>query len=132
VTWLRAFSRRHSWLLALAVLTALALRMLVPTGYMVRVEPDRVAVSLCTAHGTETVYIDRAPGKQDQDRKTGDAAKRCAFADFSVPGLPAVPLLELAAALVFILALWLARVEPLRLADASRLRPPLRGPPSLV
>lgn len=128
MTRLRACLKHHSWLLALVVLTALSLRMLIPAGYMVRTAPDRIAVSLCTAHGTDTIYIERGPSSQD--RQGEDAAKRCAFGDLAVPGLPAVPPLELAAALAFILALWLAQVAPLRLTQAGYLRPPLRGPPS--
>jgi hypothetical protein len=131
VTRLRAFVKRHYWLLLLAVLTALALRILVPSGYMIQTAPTRVAVSICTAHGTEMVYLDRGKGIDDQERKDRDAANRCAFADLAVPGLPGVPPLELALALAFILALWLAVADPLRLAQSTRLRPPLRGPPSL-
>jgi hypothetical protein len=131
VTRLRAILKHHTWLLALVVLAALAVRSLIPAGYMVDAGPDRLAVSICTAHGPSTMLIEVPSSKGTAD-PSEDAAKRCAFADLALPGLPAVPPLELLAALAFILALWLAQAAPLRLSQAARLRPPLRGPPSLI
>jgi hypothetical protein len=119
------------WLLLAA---ALAIRAVMPQGYMVTMAPGQIAISICTGQGPSTILIGKAQGSDHSDdgHDGQDAAQRCAFADLTVPGLPAVPPIELALALAFVLALWLAHAVPLRLHRVGRLRPPLRGPPSRI
>jgi len=116
------------WLLLAA---ALGMRAFLPQGYMVTAGPDQIAISICTGQGPTTILIGKAQGS-DHSQDEQDAAQRCAFADLTVPGLAAVPPIELALALAFVLALWLAEAAPLRLRKVGRLRPPLRGPPSRI
>ncbi|MBN9504545.1 MAG: DUF2946 family protein [Altererythrobacter sp.] len=121
-------SRTWLWLLLAA---ALAMRAFVPQGYMVTAGQDQIAISICTGQGPMIVLVDRHGDDHSHGDKQ-DAAQQCAFADLTVPGLTAVPPVALALALAFILALWLAEAAPLRLTQAGRLRPPLRGPPSRI
>jgi hypothetical protein len=123
------FSRVWLWLLLAA---ALGMRAFLPQGYMVTAAPDQIAISICTGQGPATILIGKAQGSDHSKKDGRDAAQRCAFADLTVPGLAAVPPIELALALAFVLALWLAEAAPLRLRQVGRLRPPLRGPPSHV
>lgn len=117
------------WLLLAAIL---GMRAFVPQGYMVDAGQDEIAISICSGHGAATVLVDTADGADHSQGDNQDAANHCAFADLTVPALVAVPPFALALALAFILALWLAEVPPLRLVEAGRLRPPLRGPPSHI
>jgi hypothetical protein len=122
------FSGMWLWLLLAA---ALAMRAVLPQGYMVTAAPGQIAISVCTGQGPTTILIGKAHGS-DHSHDDQDTAQRCAFADLTVPGLPGVPPIELVLALAFVLALWLAHAAPLQLRRVGRLRPPLRGPPSHI
>lgn len=123
---LRAIARRHSRLAAVVLLLALALRIVVPGGFMPAFAQGSVTITIC--HGDSTsqreipVPVKRLPG----------AAQTCAFADLDQPALGAVDPVLLALALAFSLALGFAASPPLRLHGHARLRPPLRGPPSIA
>ncbi|OYW47041.1 MAG: hypothetical protein B7Z33_01370 [Sphingomonadales bacterium 12-68-11] len=123
---LRALARRHSRLAVLVVLVALALRIVVPGGFMPAFAQGGVTITICHGDGssqsTIPVPVKTLPG----------ASQTCAFADLDLPALGAVDPVLLAVALAFAIALGLAASAPLRLRAFARLRPPLRGPPARV
>lgn len=122
-------------LLALAIgLAALALRLAVPAGYMPMLDHGRLALTICPEAGPvvagpshETAAS--APGALHHDEGSSEARGSCAFADLALPLIGAADPVQLAAALVFIIAAGLFVGAVLPTPAALRLRPPLRGPP---
>lgn len=119
---IRARSRWFAWLAVLA----LAVRLLVPTGYMPAVSHGHVAIVACPG-------VAAMPG---HDRH-GDAPhagfeQPCAFAALAAPVTAAVDAVLLVVALAIVAARALRPIaQPWR--DAGlRWRPPLRGPPVIL
>jgi hypothetical protein len=118
--------------LTLAVF-ALALQVLVPSGFMVSNEDGRGVIVICTGHGPLTVSSDdgKAPATPKAPNKQSDAP--CAFAGHAAPFT--APLLAPLAGPVFIVP---QDAGPRRLASLTPGRglaappPPARGPPSLL
>lgn len=130
VTRLRHHLRHRPALAALLIAAALALRVLVPAGFMPVLDQGRIIVSICSGSGPMTMAI-AMPGMAGHDDAAPDAlaGKACAFADLALPALGGADPVLLAAAIAFVLALGLARVAPPPATAPLRLRPPLRGPP---
>lgn len=130
---LRLSLRRHRWLAALVVAAALALRIVVPAGFMPALDHGRVIVAICNGEGPGTIAlaITTAGGDHGHDDGDGDRAHSpCAFADLALPVIGGTDPLQLAAALLFILATALVRALSLPPRAPARLRPPLRAPPA--
>jgi hypothetical protein len=77
---------RHSqtsWLLAFVIL-ALAMRMIVPTGWMPSAVAGKAMITLCTGAGMVEAWVD-ADGKihKDSPAKKGAGDQPCAFAGLS-------------------------------------------------
>lgn len=124
----RRFVLGHPRLAAALIALALAMKVVVPAGFMPVAAPGQLMVLVCTEFGPQHVAID-VPG---MPAKSDDAAKTdqpCAFGGLGLAWLPGADALLLAGALVFILALGFAAVVAPRLAPTPYLRPPLRGPP---
>ena len=114
---------------------ALLLRLLVPTGYMIGSEHGRVTIVLCsgvaappTAMAMPGMHGDM-PG-HGKTQEHGKAESPCAFAGLSAAALGAVDPIQLAAAIVFVIAAGLSPVALPTIVRRSYLRPPLRGPPA--
>lgn len=133
MNWLRDVIRGHRRMALLLLFLALAFKAVVPVGFMLAPAPDRlITVSICSAAvGTAKQMQIAIPGRQDSNDPT-DAAKSqpCAFSGLFHPAIGADGIL-LAIAFAFIMALGLAPLRQLPPRPVSRLRPPLRGPPSL-
>ena len=133
---LRPLIRSHRKLALCLLAVALLVKALVPAGYMVGGTFKMLTVSIC-ADSTGGVITKQmaVPIKQDPGKASGESAKdsgTCAFTALSSGSLGGADIALLAAALAFILALgFAAQVAPHR-AAISWLRPPLRGPPSLI
>jgi hypothetical protein len=127
---IRAFFRDHRRLTALAIALALAMKALVPGGYMLGVEGKVLTVHICAdASGTSLTKQIVLPASG----KTGDQAKAagsCPYASLGMAGLAGADLALLALALAFVLALGFAAVPAPPAARPAFLRPPLRGPPT--
>lgn len=122
--------RRHPQLAALLVAAALALRVLVPGGYMPAVDHGVIVVKICTGSPDGPRSMLWAVPGLEHEQQPGDVAQgKCAYADLAQAMTGGTDPILLAAALAFVLALALvvAAAVPPRLVD--RLRPPLRGPP---
>jgi len=126
---LRAFFLTRRRLAALLVAAALAMKALVPAGYMVEGGARVLTISICAdASGEHRVQQIVVPTK-------GGAAPalakgECAFTSLNAMALGGAGPALLALALAFILALGFAPVTIPAPAGALRLRPPLRGPPA--
>lgn len=126
----RGLHLRSGWIraaLLLLALCALSTRFVVPAGFMP--ESGRIAVSLCSGTGEAApVWVDI--GKQQPKGDAGDHVP-CTFAGSAMPMLSGTPPQLLAAAIVYIIAQGRLPERPFPAAEPHRLRPPLRGPPSI-
>jgi hypothetical protein len=87
---------KHNWLIAIVVL-ALAVRMLVPAGWMPSFADGRATITLCTGAGMVEAWID-ADGKihKENPAKKGAGDQPCAFAGLNTaadtPAFDLIPL----------------------------------------
>lgn len=111
-------------MLALAVFM-LALRLVVPAGFMPVAHGGWATIAVCTGHGPATMRWDGAPAKPVK------APPSCGFDLLAAPALDAAgPLWLIAAPAAFAaVALILSTTQLAR--RLPWLRPPLRGPPAL-
>ncbi len=125
---LRTFISGNRTAIMLLLACALALKLLMPAGYMPA--PGQLAIQLCTGEGVRTVVIDRN-GQQIPDGQPNhaSAAMPCAYAALVAPVLPATP------PSLLVIAILLALATGIRPASApTRQRavppcPPGRAPP---
>lgn len=138
----RAFLHDHPRLAALLLATALCLKALVPGGYMLGQQANFLTVEICAdASGSHADHAIAIPisGKEagsvadhgaEHGAEHGRANQTCPYSALAMASLAGADTLLLAAALAFAVALGFLPVAPARARRASRLRPPLRGPPS--
>jgi hypothetical protein len=133
---LRLFLRDHRRFAALLVALALAMKALVPSGYMIGGDVRVITISICAdsieSRYTKQILVPQS-GKADHAKdglaKDGQA---CPFSALSMASLAGADPVLLALALAFILTLgFYAAFAPHRRRTAH-LRPPLRGPPATV
>jgi hypothetical protein len=133
----RALIRDHARLTLVLLALALAVKAVVPAGFMLSAGGDRfLTVTICSdASGSPKQMQIAIPGKQDSggDHSDADAkATHCAFTGLGHSALGGADPLLLAGALAFILLLGLAPLPALPARDIPFLRPQLRGPPVSV
>lgn len=133
---LRAFSHRYAQLTLVLVVLALAVKALVPAGYMISSTSERfLTVTICAdASGTPKqmrIAISDKNEKGGDHSEAADKSQPCAFSGLGHAALGGADPLLLAAALAFILLVGLAPLRSPPARDIPFLRPPLRGPPSL-
>jgi hypothetical protein len=128
---LRAFFLRHRRMAALLIALTLAMKALVPAGFMLGSDSRVLTVQICAdALGQQVTQKIVLPASHSgEDKAKSDSP--CHFTALGHAMLGGADPLLLAVALAFVLALGFAPV----LAPAPRriafLRPPLRGPPAL-
>lgn len=140
-------SQRH--LAALICAAALLVKLMIPAGYMLSSEAGRLLIVICPSatpapmptgmaamhggmgdhHGMTTTGDGQhhAPSKDH-----GKAEAPCVFSSLSAAALAAVDPIQLAALIIFILALGWVAVGTVAPPIPAHLRPPLRGPPALL
>lgn len=116
---------------------ALAVRLLVPQGYMPVATHQTLTVQLChdgSAPLTTEIAIPLSGQERGQPgHGRGNAADSpCAFSSLGMGATGAVDGPLLALAIAFILALGFAAERIIPRARTRHVRPPLRGPPSLA
>jgi hypothetical protein len=136
VTLLRAFIRDHARLTLVLLGLTLAVKALVPAGFMLSSGGERfLTVTICSdATGVPKqmqIAIPDKPGAKGDHAEAADKGQPCAFSGLGHAALSAADPVLLAAALAFILLVGLAPLPALPARDTPFLRPPLRGPPSL-
>ncbi len=125
---------RHRMVIVVIAL-ALAMKALVPAGYMVETRNHVLTIAICADASSGHVLSKQVviPGKPAQGQpaqaKSGEA---CAFSSLAMAGLSGASPALLALALAFILLLGFAAVATPRVTVTRRIRPPLRAPPVLV
>ena len=131
---IRIFFRQHIAWAALFIALALAVKALVPAGYMPGQGERVLTLSICAdASGGEVlrqVTIPMQPGHAGQDG-TAKSQTPCAFSALGMAVMGGAGDVLLAAAIAFILALGFLPAPIPVLRRAHHLRPPLRGPPLL-
>ena len=127
----RRFILDRPRLAAALIALALAMKLLVPTGFMPVTGPGQIMVLVCTEFGPKHVAIEvpGVPAKPDDGAKMDQP---CAFAGLGLAWLPGADPVLLAGALAFILALGCVAAVVPRLERIPYLRPPLRGPPLIA
>jgi hypothetical protein len=131
----RAMIRGHASLVLLLLALVLAVKAVVPSGFMLAADSNHVlTVTICSEStgGTPKHMQIVIPGKPDKGADHSDQgakATHCAFSGLGHFALGGVGPLLLAAALAFILLIGLAAPPALPRRDIPFLRPQLRGPP---
>ena len=111
---------------------ALLLKLLVPAGYMIESSHGRLTITVCSGSVPATAAVEM-PGMDrsmlDHGKDHGKAEMPCAFSGLSAAALGAVDPIQLAILIAFVTAGGLFVVASPVQSNATRLRPPLRGPP---
>ncbi len=120
---------------ALICVAALAVRILIPTGYMVSTDHGRVAITLCSgvveqpSMAMDMPGMDHAMSDHGKSKEHGKAEMPCAFSGLSTPVLGGADPVLLVVALALVAAMALRATPRTIVASVPYLRPPLRGPP---
>ncbi|VWX48698.1 DUF2946 family protein [Novosphingobium sp. 9U] len=116
------------WLVALA----LAMKALVPSGFMIEAQSQAITIAICGdatgAHLTRQIVVPQRETPQERAAQHTKSAA-CPFSALDMAGTPGADPVLLGLALAFILAIGLAPRAAPRLIERAYLRPPLRGPP---
>ena len=137
MTALRALFRLHPALAAVLVAAALAMKILVPNGYMPVTGAAGITLQLCPgsaesaqAPAAMAHHMMTAPASGHREHMPASKAEMpCAFAGLAAPVLAAVDAVLLAVAIAFVAAVAIRGVARSAPRAVPRLRPPLRAPP---
>lgn len=125
----------HGPLAALLCVAALALRMLVPAGYMIASDHGRIAITLCPGATPPAATMMAMPGMDHAmpghgpSKEHDKAETPCAFTALSAQALGGADPLLLVVALAFVAAMALRAAPRATVPAAPHLRPFSRGPP---
>lgn len=126
----------HYRLMAFAVIAlALVMKAVVPAGYMVGSDSRVLTVRICDETQLAQAAHDRQiaiPMKGEPAGKHAKGEGMCAFSALSFASLGGADPIQLALALLFILAAGFAATVQPAPRRSAHLRPPLRGPPALA
>lgn len=131
---LRVLIREHRHLALALFALAFFMKALVPSGFMVSASNATVVtVTICSDGASDLKRIQMViPGKEQgsshPEKMKQDTA--CAFSGLAKVAIGADDAFLLALAVAFILLLGFSPVRRLPFRQASKLRPPLRAPPS--
>jgi hypothetical protein len=123
------FSRRD---LALAFLVfALAMKLIMPSGFMFNTVGKQLTVTLCSGVSGQSTTITIPTGPDHQDHGDEQAAQKdiCPYGALGHATLGGADPVLLAEAIAFLIALGFAAVALPALRRRAYVQPPLRGPP---
>lgn len=132
---LRAFLIQHRRLAGLLIVMALAMRVLIPGGYMPGLDGKVLTIQVCAdTQGSQITQHIVVPtdSRETNPAQPGKANGLCAFSALGFAALGGADFVLLAGALAFILLLGFAPMRVPRLARSFHILPPLRGPPALA
>ena len=132
---LRALLLRYRLAAFAVVALALAMKALVPTGYMVGGDSRAVTIRICSdAQGTAAFDARNIaiPMKGEPAGKHTKAEGACPYSALSFASLGGTDPVQLALALLFVMASGFALLVLPAPRPAAHLRPPLRGPPAAI
>ena len=128
--WVRD-SKAGKSLFAIAVLLALSLRILIPTGFMPTVSSHGIVVELCSGMSGKTVTIDIGK-KSNGDGGQHNAENPCAFAAGLGHGLISAADLPTIQPFIFGLTIFVGTaIADLTISRLAAPPPPSQGPPAL-
>ena len=121
------------YLVTLLCCAVLALKVVVPAGFMVSADDGRITVKLCSgtvgAPAELLIPVKRDSGMPDTQHREQHAVP-CPYASLAFSALNAVDPIQLARLVAFILAVGLVGMALPSREQPVYLRPPLRGPPA--
>jgi hypothetical protein len=130
---LRSMLMKRRQLALVLILLAIAMKALLPGGYMISGSAKTFTISICSGtDGARTTAEITIPAKAPthQEEAQGKADSQCPFSSLSMAALGGADAPLLALALAFILALGFLPAPSLPFRPAHYLLPPLRGPPA--
>lgn len=130
---LRRLVASHRLVAGAILALALAMKLVVPAGFMPTVADGRMVVRMCSGTGPMTMVM-TIPGldhsQPDREGHHDRHEQPCAFSGLSAPSLAAADPVLLALAILFVLAMGVRALAAPITAATPYLRPPLRGPPA--
>lgn len=131
---LRCHILRNRTLVGVLVAFALAMKLLMPSGYMPAVADRHLVITICTGSGPVPMAMSIPVTQQEMPagEAPGKVEAHCAFGGLSMASLGPIDPALLAAAILFLIALGMGIAVPLVVVTAPHLRPPSRGPPLTV
>lgn len=136
---LRRFLLRYRAMAFAVMVLALAMKAIVPAGYMVGAESKVLTIRICdetqlsaAVHNALHARDIAIPMKGEPAGKHSKADGMCPYGALSFAGLAGADPIQLALALLFILATGFAALALPAPRRIAHLRPPLRGPPALA
>ncbi|MBQ1497614.1 MAG: hypothetical protein IIZ38_04795 [Sphingomonas sp.] len=128
----RVFLKEHRWLALWLIAAALAVKALVPQGYMLADSGGKtLTVAICDGNGPATMTID-VPMAPDH-AKAPDGTKQdggCAYSSLGHAMTGGADPVLLLAAIAFLLALGFAPAAQPMIRRRAFAQPPAQGPPS--
>ena len=129
----RCRDSRNSWLIAFVIL-ALAVRMVIPAGWMPSFADSKMTITLCTSAGMVEAWVD-ADGKihKESPAKKGLGDQPCAFAGWG--GAAYAPIFEVASLAPPFAPQLIHKNSPAAVAIGLGLAappPPATAPPALI
>ena len=134
---LRRLVLARSHLAALICVAALAMRLLVPSGYMVTGAHGRIAITICPGVAPQAASLDMQGMHGDmadhgRSKEHGKAETPCAFSSLLAQALGCADPVLLVAAIAFIMVMALLTARSSARPATQHLRPPSRGPPAFL
>ena len=131
---LRAFFHARRRLAILLLAAALAMKVLVPAGYMPGQQSRVLTIEICAdtmgAKITRQIVVPHAGKPGEAQTASAKGSGVCAFSSLAMASLSGADPALLALALAFIIALGFTHAAQVQLRRVAYLRPPLRGPPA--
>ncbi len=134
MTQLRALILDYRKIALLLIVAALALKAVIPAGYMVDQNAKVFTVTVCNGElgpvKVQHIVIPAKKGEHEPSQHDGKAMA-CPYSALAMASIGGADPLLLALALVFILQLGFNSASQPLPARLVHLRPPLRGPPAI-
>ena len=128
---LRSLVCNHRLFAGWIVVAAMAMRILVPVGFMPTESGHAMTMELCPGYAAMAMATP-APAHHTPDGRHGKDGKSeapCAFSGLSAPAVRGADFPILLLALTFLMGLGVLSDAPVVVRSCVRLRPPPRGPP---
>ena len=131
VATLRTLIDRHLPAMWMLVLLTMAMKLVVPVGFMPDLSAGNVRLIVCTGMDSPApmAAMRGMPGHHHDHGGPQKPDAPCPFAGLAAPALGGADPVQLAGAIAAILLAGVAAATPLRVRALAYLRPPLRGPP---
>ncbi|WP_420381550.1 DUF2946 family protein [Novosphingobium sp.] len=130
MTCFRAFFLRHRALALAVIALALAMKALVPAGYMIGGDAKVLTVRVCDGYGDNHAIAIVTKGATHSDAgKALHDQQACPFSALALAHMRGADPIQLALALAFSVLLGIIAPVAVTPRAFARLRPPLRAPP---